>query len=243
MEKLDRIKTKIAKLLNLAEKASNEHEAANAMSKARALMDAYQISQSDIIDVAGVAREFLKAQGSRAFAAVPSYLSTLSVHIARFNDCQVVFEWEPVTYKKKDGDSLKMGKVIVFRGQKLDVELAIDMFARLQGSINSICKAYFEQAGFEGKYSVKLGTAFKLGAVHTIGQLLQKEIDETRAKLVSSSGTSLMVLKSNAVAEYFGNVEYSKGKAKRLDDEGHRAYSEGKERAKKIQVHAKQIGG
>lgn len=240
-QNLDRIKLKIAKLLNLAEKASNEHEAANAMSKARALMDAYDLSQIEIIDVAGVAREFLKAEGSRAFAAVPGYLSALCVHIAKFNDCQVVFEWAPVTYKKKAGDALKMGKVIVFRGQKTDVEMAIDMFARLQGTLNGLCKAYFEQAGFEGKYSVKLGSAYKSGAVSTIGKLLEKETAEVRAQLITSTGVGLMVLKSNAVAEYFGEVTYSQSKGKHMDDAASRAYRTGKEQAKAINVHAKHV--
>lgn len=231
MEDLSRIKLKISKLMNLAEKASNEHEAANAAAKARALMDKYQL---DIMDVEGVeATEFVASSTSRVYAAMPSHVSVLAVAVAKFNDCQAVYDWQWMPEKGKQG------KVITFRGMKDDVEMALDMFARLQGSVEGLCTNYFTcRSGVNG---VKHAAAFKQGAVSTLCELLKKDTDENRAKLQMSNGTSLMVMKENAVAAYFGDAKYVNKKGRSMDDGAFHAYQEGAKRAHDIQVHAKRI--
>lgn len=242
MENLDSIKSKIAKLLNLAERASNEHEAASAMSKARKLMDKYDLQQVDIIEQDGQRHEMLAADASRAFAACPKWMGHLAVVVAQFNDCQAIFEGAEVNYKTENRPSARKktwGKKIVFRGFRHDVELAVDMYARIIGALNGIFSQYLKDIGHEGRVPMSLNTNFKSGAVSTISQYLREAIIE-RQKLTASSGTALIVVKSNAVAEYFGNVSYKTAKAKSFtSDEAVDAYLEGQKRGHQVETHRK----
>jgi hypothetical protein len=242
MEDLDKIKSKIAKLLNLAERASNEHEAASAMSKARALMDKYDLQQVDIIEQDGQRHEMLAADASRAFAACPKWMSTLAVIVAQFNDCQAIFEGAEVNYKTENRPNARKknwGKKIVFRGFRRDVELAVDMYARIIGALNGLFAQYLKDIGHEGRVPMSLNTNFKCGAVSTITRLLRESIIE-RQKLTVSNGTALVVAKSNAVAEYFGNVTYTTKKARAFtSDESADAYWEGKKRGHQVETHRK----
>lgn len=206
-QEIERIKSKIQKLLNLAEKASNEHEAASAMAKARALMDKYQLSQLDAMDFGGESVMFTKVLATRFFAAMPEYLRFLPTAVAQFNDCQAMLVRGEVTYKKKPGDALKWGLAVEFRGMVDDVNLAVEMFTRLLGTVNRLCSEYFESKGITGKYPVGLGNKYKSGAIIALCNRLE-EYRKERESEMASSGTGLMVIKGAAVAEYFGNVEY-----------------------------------
>lgn len=239
MEDLERIKGKIAKLMNLAEKATNEHEAASAMSKARALMDKYDLEQADIIEVDGVSVEFLSASATRAFKACPKFMQHLAVAVARFNDCQAQFEGgHPINFKANAKRVHNYGNVIVFRGYKRDVEIAIDMYARLLGAVNRLCREWLDDNGHEGKYPVGLGGKFKEGAVSTITSVLQAAQIE-RQKLTTASGTGLVVVKGAAVDKYFGEAKYGTSKSKPMNDEQAEAYREGRMRGQQIEVQKK----
>lgn len=243
-EKLERIKVKIAKLMNLAEKATNEHEAANAMSKARALMDAYQLDMVDVEVIGGVETAFLRTQASRYYAAMHEYISWLGVGIARFNDCQCVYEYGAVTRCKKEGDELKMGKALMFRGLREDVELAVEMFTRIQAVINGLCSAYHDSLGLP-RYSMKIGTAYKSGATLTILSKLELETERRKAEqaAAATTGTSLMIVKENAIAKYFGDVEYKKSKMKsRVDNDAATAEAAGRFEARDVNPFAREIG-
>lgn len=239
MENLDSIKSKIAKLMNLAERATNEHEAASAMSKARKLMDKYDLQQVDILEHNGQKVEMLQADASRAFAACPKWMSTLAVAVATLNDCQAIFEGAEVNYKTENRPNARKknwGKKIVFRGFRHDVELAIDMYARLIGSLNNIFAQYLKDIGHEGRVPMSLNSNFKSGAVSTIWRVVRETMEE-RKQLTTSSGTALVVVKSTAVAEYFGNVEYTTNKAKAFtSDTSADAYFEGQKRGRSIEV-------
>lgn len=238
---LERIKVKIAKLMNLAEKASNEHEAANAMSKARALMDKYQLEQADIIDIGGETQEFLSAAATRAFNSIPEYLNWLATAVARFNDCQAVFTYgHPINFKKFDQRQNLLGKRIEFRGLKTDVEMAIDMYARLQGAVNRLCKEWLIEQGHTGRYPVGLGTQFKAGACTRLCERLKALTKERETLTVKSTGTALVVVKGAAVAKYFGEATYKKSNWKgRQDEESVDAYMEGRKSAESVEIQKK----
>lgn len=239
MEDLSRIKIKIAKLMNLAEKAANEHEAANAMAKARAYMDKYDLEQADIIEVDGVAKEFLAAAATRAFKTCPSFVQYLAVAVAKFNDCQAVFEGgHPINFKKNNNRVHIYGNIIQFRGYKHDVEVALDMFARLNGTINRLCKEWLIETGHTGRYPVGIGSKFKEGAVDSINKFLA-EAQIERQKLTTSSGTGLVLLKGEAVAKYFGEANYGTAKHKEMTPEQTAAYFSGVIRGKSVEIHKK----
>uniref|UniRef100_A0AAU7VHC2 DUF2786 domain-containing protein n=1 Tax=Serratia phage Spe5P4 TaxID=3159438 RepID=A0AAU7VHC2_9CAUD len=235
---LERIKSKIAKLLNLAERAANEHEAANAMAKARALMDKYQLTRLDALDIGGESIQFTRVVATRHFAAMPEHMAYLATAVAKFNDVQAQYDYGFVDFKKKEGDAKKFGKAIEFRGMVDDVNMAVDMYARLLGAINNLCTLFLAREGYNGKYPVKIGTRFKLGAVMTLCDRLH-ELQKAREALKTSNGTGLVVVKGAAVAEYFGEVSY-KSKApsatKRMDGESSHAYQQGKRDGNKVEI-------
>lgn len=235
---LERIKSKIAKLMALAERGGTEHEAANAMSKARALMDKYQLEQSDLIDIGGDVQEFLSAAATRAFNSMPEYLNWLAVAVARFNDCQAVTtHGHIINFKKNDKRQNHFGKRVEFRGLKTDVEMAIDMFARLQGAVNRLCKEWLESIGHEGRYPVGLGTQFKAGCCTRLYHRITELTKEREQLTVKSTGTALVVVKGAAVAKYFGEVTYAQSKWKgKADQDSIDAYREGKKSAETVEI-------
>lgn len=236
-ENLNRIKAKIEKLFNLAENASNEHEAANAMAKARALMDAYQLSRIDILTVNGEDKQFSTQPATRVFNNLPKYMNILSCAVAQFNDCQSTLQWDKKSFKV---NAKSFGKKVVFKGYKHDVDMAVEMFDRLMFAVNNLCARWLVENGWEGKYPVGIGNKFKYGACVTIIDRLE-ELKIERQKLTTSIGTSLVVVKGAAVAEYFGDVTYSKVKGPKVnyedDPAGAIAYNEGRKRGEQVEIH------
>lgn len=238
-EDIDRIKSKISKLLKLAEGSSNEFEAANAMSKARALMDKYQITKIDIVEVNGIEKEFKEAQATRAFKACPKHIQWLSVYIAKFNDCQAKFiTGVPIDFKKNDKRVYNYGKAIIFRGYSLDVDICIEMFTRAISAVNRLCAIYLENEGYEGRYPMGIGNAFKQGCVSRIGEILNG-IKVERGRLTTSSGTSLVVLKENSVAAYFGEAKYGTSRGTERDYESEKAYLHGELAGNSVELQSK----
>lgn len=230
---LDKIKDRISKLLRMAEDASSPNEAAIAANRARALMDKHQLSEWEVKD--RVEDEFGTSQASRFYSAVPLYLSTFAVQLAKFNDCQVRYEFGPVSHKKKIGE-MPIGKCITFMGFKADVELATEMFKSLSDAVNRLCKEYFDEKGDGRKYSVSLGGIFKRAALGEIARRLQAMTIE-RDALTTSSGTSLVVLKADAVAEKFGLAKYTHKKTREImNGEEREAAVQGMIRAKSIEI-------
>lgn len=235
-EDLGRIKAKISKLLKLAEGSGNEHEAANAMGKARALMDKYQLDKIDIIEVDGVSRAFKEAQATRAFKACPAHIQWLTVGVGKFNDCQAQFQHgHPIDFKANAKRVYSEGKIIVFRGYSLDVDLCIEMFTRLTGAINRLCGEYLQSIGHEGRYPMGIGNAYKRGAVSTILRRLDA-LKIERQKITTAKGTSLVVVKENAVAEHFGSAKYKSEKERKMDSTTFLAFLEGQKDGERVEI-------
>lgn len=236
-DNLNRIKSKIEKLFNLAEHASNEHEAANAMAKARKLMDEYQLTRVDILTVGDKQVEFSTEAATRVFANIPVYMDILAVQVAKFNDCQAVRRKDVKTFK---ANKKQTGWAVVFRGMKQDVHIATEMYDRLMFAVNNLCARWLVEIGHEGKYPVGKGGKFKLGAVHTINERLREYMEEREKTMIEQgkhAGTALVVVKGNAVAEYFGNVDYKQAKYNTGNDEDStEAYFEGLRRGATVDV-------
>lgn len=211
---LEKIKDRIAKLLRMAADASSPNEAAIAAQRARALMDKHQL---DLIDINQDQKEaFISSAAGRFYAAIPEYMDWFATAVAKYNDCQHVFEGGEVDYKKRPGDAKKWGKRSTFRGYESDVQLAIQMFQQLTEAVNRLCKVWMDEQGY-ASYSVRVGGHFKHGAFHIIAGRLS-EMTKERDALVSSSGTALVIVKQQAVEEYFGSTEYKKLKARAIQE-------------------------
>lgn len=218
---IEKVKAKIKKLLALADDACNIHEASLAASRARKLMDTYQLERHDIDD--GINKgDFGTCDASRYYAAMPRYLSTLAISVATYNDCQCASEGGFVYYKKKANEEKKWGSKLVFQGFNIDVELAIDMLNRLDAAITRLCKQFMAE-NHPGKYNVGIGKAFKIGAVHELRGRLEKASELRKKEFTASDGTSLMIIKEAAVAEHFGKAEYESTKFSPKDMDAYRS--------------------
>jgi hypothetical protein len=218
---LNKIKDRIAKLLRMADDASSPNEAAIAASRARKLMDKYQLSQIDI--GTGFEEEFATEPASRFFAAVPEYLSWFWTAIATYNDCQASYDYGWVDFKKK-GAAQQWGRRVMFKGYKSDVALAKQMLNTLEEAVNRLCKEWLKTQGF-ARYPVREGGQFKHGAMAIITDRLRdmtKERDLLTAS-ESATGTSLVVIKSTAVTAHFGEPGYKTSKARQITDAAEQA--------------------
>lgn len=232
-QELDKIKDRIAKLLRMAKDASSPNEAAIAAQRARSLMDKHQLDAFDVDN--RFDDEFADTAATRFYASLPQYLSLFACAIAKYNDCQGKFESGKVDYKKKAGDQMQAGKRIVFLGLKSDVELAIQMFNELTETVNRLCKE-FMTAHHSGKYNVKIGSQFKLGAFLEIAQRLSAMTVE-RDALTSSNGNSLVVMKSAVVEAKFGKANYKMTAVANPDDDAaDLARRVGREKASRIEL-------
>lgn len=212
-ENIERIKERIAKLLAMAADSSSPEEAAIAAGRARKLMDAHQLEAWECNQE--IQEDFHSRRASRTYATFPEYLLVLATAVAKFNDCQAVRPRDFMSYKmeskrnQNEGRAPKStGTYLEFRGYATDVQMAVDMFERLQAAMNAQCKAYLAPFGYS-KYPVKIGTAWKAYFCHAITSRLESMTKERDELTYSSSSMALVVVaKKKAVDEKFGEVEY-----------------------------------
>lgn len=197
MEDLERIKSKIAKLLALAESGCNEHEAANAAAKARAYMDKYQIEAADLGD-SNPTEQIEEVAHGYSTARWPQWKQTLAVRVANVNDCFVVFQ--------QNGG----GKVLVFQGFTSDANLCVQMYNYLVTTINNMAEQYrVERNAFMAEVN-----CYREGVEHTISKRLQDIADNRKRECITGGGTSLVVVKLGQVAKVFGEAKYKKGQSR-----------------------------
>lgn len=213
MEDLNKIKARIARLLAMAADSSSPHEAAIAARRARSMMDKYQI---DMMQMSEHKAEEMEARASgQAYKYMPLWISTLSVRVAEYNDCQAV----------KDHS----GRV-VFQGYISDTRLADDMLQSLIKAITHQCRLYMVENGYAGSYNAKIGTAFKDGCSSAIrGRLCAMTVErEALTGTVGGNQVALVEVKKDAVSDHFGGVSYGSTKKKVSEEyEARRAIASG----------------
>ncbi len=230
MSEIDKIKDRIAKLLRMAADASSPNEAAIAAQRARNLMDKHQISEMDIDQ--NYQEEFDSDYVGEFFYAKPIHEDILSVAVAKYNDCQSCIEW--TSQRTPNG---KRMKGFVFNGYKSDVALAKAMFESLIECVNTLCRAYTKTLCSGGSRSTTM--AFKYGACKVLTDRLEAMTKERTVITMApgAAGTSLVIVKTKAVEEEFGEAKYTTTKAVALsDEEKRRAYVKGAEEGRKIEI-------
>lgn len=214
---LDKIKDRIAKLLRMAADSSSPNEAAIAASRARKLMDTYQIDASEI--ETEVKDSFGERSVGRFYAAFPLFMSIFAVHVAKYNDCQCVMENGVVThrmaakqkhYQNNEGNINRSGKRPVFRGYTNDVELAVQMYDALLEAVDRLRREYLSDKGY-AKHPVGVAKAFNMAAITEIGNRIEAMTRE-RELLTTSTGTGLVLFKAAAVNAEFGEIKHGKAK-------------------------------
>lgn len=209
MSDVSKIKDRIAKLLAMAKDTSSPQEAAIAAERARKLMDKHQIDHFDIEEAKS---EFCTMQATPAKKFPPKWKDILSVAVAKYNDCFAV------GIRQENGYTY-----VEFRGFKEDVEMAVQMFNDLSDSCTAQCKTYMQRQGHGSYYMARVGDAFKKGWAGAVVSRIESMITE-REGLTTASGTSLMVVKFDVLAQEFGAPKYTKANfGSRGDSEARKA--------------------
>ncbi len=174
---MNTIQERIKKLLAMSNDAASPNEAAIALKRARYLMDKHQITELDQEQEPELGESYSDSFSAR----MPAAVSKLALQIGLLNDCITT----------------RHGTKIRYQGLLTDT---ISANVQLSFLINLINKNALNIKGAANKND------YKLGFVSGIAQQVRAIKDErmTNPELVTSSGTSLVVVKNQAVQAKFG---------------------------------------
>ncbi len=204
-ENLEAVMRRIQKMLAIAQdERANPNEAANAAGMAERLMRKYQIENSDL-----VIRE-LKAGNDMS---TEECLATAKTNGTRVKTVPVWANWMAtrISDLNQVGATITMSKdweaVVRFCGYKADVMVAKYMMDYLVATVNRLCNEFkktpaYEIEGRKAVNSYRQGVA--LGICSSIAKLVAEKEAEQKAQI--SAGTSLVVIKQQAVVAKFGSV-------------------------------------
>jgi len=195
----EKILNRVKKLLAMAADGSSPNEAAIAAKRARALMDKHQISEKDIVESDGFGEE----TGGRRRQAIPKWEQFIAVKCAMLNDCKVTYD-----YGKWHED----GKTFRFQGFESDVVVARFMYGYLVENGNRLCKRFMKTAEGSG---ITVTNTFKMGYSRELCDKITEIIEERKSRVVTSTGTSLVVQKTALVEQRFGVAKYGKSRSTR----------------------------
>jgi hypothetical protein len=223
---------KVRKLLELS-KSPNENEAAQAAAKARQILSNYNLSMADLpLDEIRATLDIMeKAVDEDATLGI--WIQNLLIHVCRGFDCTHIIA------KRKEGTK------VIFIGDEADAEIAASTFEFLKREIRRLCSESLpllvKQLG--RKWTPRqLEESYLEGAVHRIGEKLQKRIDQIK-KTEAEKCTALVLMKEDMLEEYlekkFPEWNYTEREQKRGVPE---AFAKGYLDAGVIQVR-KSIGG
>jgi hypothetical protein len=203
-ENQEAILRRIAKLLAIAQDdRANPEEAAAAAGMAERIMRKYQIENADVIVASLKAGNDMETADSVATAKTngtkvertPPWAQWLAVAIAGLNNTGAR------NTLMADGQA-----GIRFYGFKADVQVAKFMFDYLVATTNRLCVQYRSSVEYQigGR---RVMNSYRQGVSMGILAAVRKQTQAKTAEAqTSSSGTSLMVVKQQAIAERFGSV-------------------------------------
>lgn len=236
-DNIEAIKRRIAKLLAIAEdNRANPEEAAAAAGMAEKIMRKFQLEHADLImielrkgEAMATADCVANAKTNKTKAKeVPPWASFLAVAVGRFNHCGARI----CTFA--DGN---VG--VRFFGYQADAELCKWMYDYLVATINRLAEEYkWSQDYIDNGRSVL--TSYRRGVASGIISAIKK-LEAERQAQQTSTGTSLMVVKQNAIVEKFGNVFQTKRSNASSSHRGD-AFARGYEDGKNVDVGRRSIG-
>jgi hypothetical protein len=164
-------------------------------------------------------------------------MSILSVSVAKYNDCQAKYDGE---YADEYGRQ-EYKQAIMFMGYKNDVDLAEMMLDRLLKIAHKLSKEYVNER-LPGKDmtdpdAIRASALFKAGVVDELSSRLASMTIERDALTTNKvTGSSLVIVKSKAVAEKFGKPQYSSAKSRRMSDAEFNARTAGQIEGRKVTI-------
>ena len=100
---------------------------------------------------------------------------------------------------------------IKFKGYQSDVELSCQMFEILLSAVDRLRREYFKELG--ASPTPVLNDIFNMAAITEISyRLASMTIEREQLMTDEESGTSLIVVKGNAVTAYYGEPPYKSEK-------------------------------
>ena len=169
-------------LSKTVESGCTEHEALAALAKARAMMDAYEVTEADLA--------LIKEQGAMLHTDdakdFHQIRSRLAMAVSNFTETQVYRD---------------IHKKLVFVGTKPDVELATYLLDALQVFVLGELTDYLASRIIVKYGKRRVINGFVLGATQRISDRLRELVTQSRAKQTSTSH-ALVVAKTSVIADF-----------------------------------------
>lgn len=228
---LSGVMRRIRKLLAIAEDGRGDpNEAIAAAGQAESLMRKFNLDHAAVL-AADFKRKAVQFAAVRCSAnmkrddpkrplltRVPMWASWLGVRVARLNDCEMRFAFDPA----------KGGAVVEFCGTIADAEVSGWMFDYLVGELIRGCQRFNKERtrNKAESHSYRMGFVLALCA----GLVRMKEAKDAEFA-VHSAGRALVLVKDQALVEHFGKFKYRKSNTKMRD-----AYAANRGRSEGSQV-------
>lgn len=226
MAKDEKIIERVKALLAMGNDVSSPNEAAIALKRARALMDKHQIGMNEIQAWDKDDNNFDEATVETNSSNRKRWLEMLVAAVSKLNDCTVRIR------RKYDEKSDKIVIFYLFQGFAEDVALSEFMASYLSEACETLYKRDKERLGIEGNQG---RNSYLVGISNGLCERIEIMIEERKQQdMTLSTGTSLMLLKSEAVKEKFGETKYSTARVKRSIN--HDAYQAGQKASKEVHL-------
>jgi len=207
-ENLESVIRRVQKLLAIAEhERSDPNEAAAAAGMAEKIMRKYQLDYSAVIITALKRGDDLstedivcsaKTNGTKTLVVAP-WIGYLAIAIANLNECHVKQGWT-----SDDEACLR------FMGYTADVQLSRWTLDYLVQTTNRLCNEYKKTEDYKlGGRRLLNGYrhGVSIGMVRSLNKLEQAKKAEMAEAAKASAGTSLMVVKQEAIVAKFGEFK------------------------------------
>lgn len=209
---IEKIKSRIRKLLNMAGDSSSPNEAAIAAERAAKLMRKYQLDQADVIEEELRNPDSMKAERwGKSYIAQPIWMQSLCIAVARVTETIA-------GYGAVIDENHRARKIIEFRGYGPDVDLAHSLATYLLQQIDLLADREMARCKADGgidEYNASpyiYMTSYRQGLSSTVCQSL-REFYRLETAEAGATGQALVVAKHNAVRDTFGKERYGRTRA------------------------------
>jgi len=186
------IARRIRALLNRTEEnGCTEAEALAAAEKARALMDAHRLSQSDVeIEAEPIADEWIERGTEYRLTPADKCLWAIDHYCG-------VKTW----YQFKENRRGAWARHVRLLGLKSDVEMAVYLYRLIERAIETESERYNRRYGPTATPhgTLRRNTSFRVGMANRIASRLKAMADALEATTVTGSGTALVVVRGHVV--------------------------------------------
>jgi hypothetical protein len=234
---LDSVMRRVKKLLAIAQDARGDaNECAAAARMAESIMRKYEIEHADVISAE------IKNAGAEAFdycnigagmdvswkvKTASGWAGWLAVAVANLYECQA-------RYGEVEGY-----KTIKFSGYRTDVQMAKFTYEYIVNQMGAASREFTKN--HTGEFGVRAeAESFRRGFIQACIASLKKLIEEKKAEMQeAASSRALVIVKSQAVAQHFGEVKYGASNSKTRQGE---AYDQGRTKGSQVDVTRRGVG-